>query len=622
MPAPLAALGSFVFGAGSSATGSMFNAPTRELTYVSNMAYPSALPGPETILAAWQRGYLDDLQTRICLGCHGVQLPAVGELNHLLGDIADQGVQVSPAYGLVWTAAGKLQQSIVSPEEVLTLLNRERITLAQASEFLRRGGMIDQGQQTAFLSLRYQLPTPSDLISFAVKEAWDPVIVGRYGYDEEFPREFAYWMERQGFGGDSRMPDQIAAGGNLVSWARQYWRVHWTNISPTQAYEMFHRLRPDRMHIYRETLPDVQPFLLQDVQAILKINDYPPAFRDQLTAIAYNKPRLVDIQRFYKLGIIDENEVQQLHLDYGYPPALATMRTSFVIQTAQTEELAKLKVNPIASLLKSYGQGVLTRDQLAEKIYAWAVAGTEAGREFAELPAAQRQAIARASGRVVAIIDKFDLDEANKANERYLKSLRRQYTRGIVSRLTARLNMVQRGFGDAFINRTLNEWDQDLQSGRLMLSTAQIRRLVIKQILPVNVADAWLENLGWAQPERQAILAEMNRDLRMEFAKAQEAAARTQKQKQAAIERQLKAAQAEADKQKRKLLATATPAKAHRWFVRGYFTEADLTKVLTDYEFPPKNKEAALKEARDDRREYLAKKQEEQEEQEEGEGQA
>src|SRR5205823_248169 len=117
---------------------------------------------------------------------------------------------------------------------------------------------------------------------------------------------------------------------------------------------------------------------------------------------------------------------------------------------------------------------------------------------------------------------------------------------------------------------------------------------VLKQVIPLAVAQTWLFNLGWRAPEIGAILAELQRDLALEFGKAQEKVATTQKQKQKALEQQIKAANQAKAKALQKLLNTISPAKATRYYVHGVFSLDDLSKALQMHDYQGVALQAAL----------------------------
>jgi hypothetical protein len=195
-------------------------------------------------------------------------------------------------------------------------------------EQLRLRGLIDNADYLADMqaqgytperileiqSIVKQIPGPGDLISMAVREAWDDTVSARFSYDVGLPEPFVEWMTKQGYSAD---------------WCKRYWRQHWVLPGVSQAYEMLHRLRPG----VSET-----PFTADDMASLLKTADIPEFFRDRLVAISYNPYTRVDVRRLYGTGVITESQVKSNYLDLGYDEEHATNLTTFTCQGAKAEE--------------------------------------------------------------------------------------------------------------------------------------------------------------------------------------------------------------------------------------------------------------------------------------------
>lgn len=170
------------------------------------------------------------------------------------------------------------------------------------------------------MALSKVIPGVQDLISMAVRDAWNEDAVRRFGYDEGFPVEVGQWTAKQGLSSD---------------WALRYWRAHWNLPSPTQGFEMVQRLRPGRVK---------EPFTQDDLFTLLKVADYPQYFRDKLMQIAYNVVTRVDIRRLFAEGIYSEDDVYQKYLDAGYSPQDAKDLADYTIKNqTDTEEGKKEK---------------------------------------------------------------------------------------------------------------------------------------------------------------------------------------------------------------------------------------------------------------------------------------
>lgn len=284
-----------------------------------------------------------------------------------------------------------------SPAETLALLNRKELSPAEADEFLKLAGLTEDKPREAFKKLANSIPGPADLVRFAVKEVWTRDVVDRFGYDAEYPDipAFREWMSRSGMGGTAAIPELGA--GQPESWAQAYWRAHWRTISPTQAYTMLHRLRPTggpnggpRVPSFtfveggQERTVPVPPVTIADVESILKINDYPPAFRARLAAISYLPFRLVDIRQIVYLaslsaanrsemvgdGISVREWATQQFMDRGQTRERASVLASVALATAhkrrQYESDRRHKTatrGRTGQALKLYDVGLKTREE-------------------------------------------------------------------------------------------------------------------------------------------------------------------------------------------------------------------------------------------------------------------
>jgi hypothetical protein len=169
-----------------------------------------------------------------------------------------------------------------------------------------------------FEKLTQVIPGVQDLISMAVREAWNEPVVQKFEYDAELPAEAAEWTKKQGLSAD---------------WFKRYWRAHWQLISASQGFEMMHRLRPD--------VSDV-PFTEADMSLLLKTADYPHFFRDRLIKIAYNPYTRVDVRRMYKLKILNETDVYNSYRDLGYDDEHAKNMTAFTVQYETATDTTKV----------------------------------------------------------------------------------------------------------------------------------------------------------------------------------------------------------------------------------------------------------------------------------------
>lgn len=182
------------------------------------------------------------------------------------------------------------------------------------------------------------IPGVGDLINMSVKEAFNPGVVKKFGYDQEFPEEVAVWSAKQGMSRE---------------WAEKFWYAHWLTPSIGQGFEMLHRLRPG--------IGD-NTFVEADMRELLKILDVPVYWRDKLIDISYNPLTRVDVRRMHDLGNLDEQGVKNAYLDSGYNEKNAQLMTEFTLD--YNKEPIKLLSKEV--VLRAFKKGMFTEKEATD----------------------------------------------------------------------------------------------------------------------------------------------------------------------------------------------------------------------------------------------------------------
>ncbi|GAI72398.1 unnamed protein product, partial [marine sediment metagenome] len=124
------------------------------------------------------------------------------------------------------------------------------------------------------------IPGPGDLFHLVAKEAFEPDMIKRMGYADEFPEEQVKWLEKQGISRD---------------WAEKYWYAHWETPSIQAGYEMLHREDPER--------PGQSIIDEEELDMLYRTVEIPPYWRSRLTKIAYLPYTRVDVRRMHDMGV-------------------------------------------------------------------------------------------------------------------------------------------------------------------------------------------------------------------------------------------------------------------------------------------------------------------------------
>lgn len=205
------------------------------------------------------------------------------------------------------------------------------------------------------------VPGMMDLVRMEVREVWRPEF--RAEQLEERPSgDFLKWAGYQGF--DEEHADS-------------YWAAHWSLITTSQAFEMYHRLREGR------TTPDLL-FTRDDLLKLLRRQDVLKRYRDQLIAIAYEVPTRREIRMMMQAGVIDRTEAEQLYLDRGVDPHFAPMLADFAAARAMTDPY---RGRWITSAMRHFREGYVDEAGFKEILAVREVPEdlTESSLDFAKL---------------------------------------------------------------------------------------------------------------------------------------------------------------------------------------------------------------------------------------------
>lgn len=221
----------------------------------------------------------------------------------------------------------QLAQRLTSEDMLLVGYWRGLVSEAKVDDQLAKAGY-KQEDIALWKQLSERIPSPSDLISIAVREGFDDAVARQFGYDEAFPSDAAEAAEK---------------GGMPTEWFARMWRAHWRLPSVTQGFDMFHRGIMSR----------------QELDLLLRASDIPSFWREKLVQLSYNVVTRVDVRRMYALGVISEQEVYQRYIDGGYSPDDARDLTEWTVaEYAETErELTKTEI------LSMYRDSILNENE-------------------------------------------------------------------------------------------------------------------------------------------------------------------------------------------------------------------------------------------------------------------
>lgn len=319
---------------------------------------PFEIPSGPDVHALWSRKVITDEQAECLLRANGL-LPGWQQLIHF-------AQRPWPPIDRVWFAK---ETGGMDEDEFRTMVGR-----AGYGE----GTDLDRWVRTS----QYQ-PTQTDLVTWMTRDVFDEETVDWKEADAEFKKKWA--GKALQYGKATNVPDAVM---------RNNWRAHYRLPSPTQLYEMLHRLRKGRV----DDKLVVEKQLLLDT---LGQNDVHPAWRDRLAAISFRPLTRVDAQRAFRNGDLDYDGLFQAYLDLGYDHPSAGAMADFA-RANKERAYANHRV------IKLYRKGGLPRSRAEDLLKAEGVPVKVSSRE----------------------LDFIDLEQKSKSKRACLAALRRRYRSG------------------------------------------------------------------------------------------------------------------------------------------------------------------------------------------------
>ena len=268
-----------------------------------------------------------------------------------------------------------LSRPLLSAYDIITIWRRGQITESERDDRIKELGYLDSDIPNITLLSEYY-PSPSDLVTFAVREVYSPEIAEKYGLNEDFPTEFL---------------DASFKAGLSETFARQYWAAHWRLPSATQGFEMLHR----------------GIISYEELNTLLRSLDYMPFWRDKLIQVAYNPYTRVDIRRMYAQGILDREGVYRAYLDIGYDSEHAENLTRFTVglEAPDVKEMSK------GEILRAYKLGTIAREDAVNRLERLEYVRTEAE----------------------ILLDTAELEQRNSAVSRAINNLIQQFDAELIT---------------------------------------------------------------------------------------------------------------------------------------------------------------------------------------------
>ena len=306
------------------ALGSLIDALFLRFSYEVNEKLHPKLPNESQLIAMWLRKIIGD-----------------ADLDSYLKKLGADDITI--------TTLKELSQVRLSPDMVMRLWIRDKDLYEPLWKELVDTGLAPA--RVSFLKeLSWAVPSPSDVINFAAKEAFEDKMAEIYGLDAEYDAVDQKWMDKAGIKEEARP---------------LYWIAHWQHPALNRVYDLFHR------GIITE----------EEMSRYYRLVEVPPYWRPKLTELSWDLPNRIELRMMARYGLVDKaflvEQLKKVGLGPDYREIAADMMLAMGIRTDLATRHSKgwITADEVKSELEASGLGT----QVQERMYQWIVknAGTD-----------------------------------------------------------------------------------------------------------------------------------------------------------------------------------------------------------------------------------------------------
>lgn len=466
----------------------------------------------------------------------------------------------------------------VTPDQLVRLYLRGEYSAETLYKRVREQGWQDSTNIDELVASQIFIPPPSDAVSMAVRDVFNPLLIGKQLMLDEYNQQAGL---RELFRANGIGPVHIAGikpdKQDIVDVGELYWLAHYANCSPTQVYEMLHRLRPGRTSKW--ALPGQTPEQtasmetdIETVRKLLQLNDYNPFWRDRLAAIAYRTLGRIDIRRFYATGVfgpplgraglqdgpngyavvgVAEREIVEANLDAGYSPDDSRKHAIYTALDYDSKRLAPIRKAILSETCEALQIGYDTPAKAKERLIAAGIGAEEAA----------------------LAVHKCDLARRVKQLKRAITYVRRAFLGGRLQEAGAEGILNELGLQPEVINDYLNEWSLDIRMRAKEPQAKQLCEWFGLGFLSLNEFIERLVRIGYSQQDYKRIIAHCIVGVQGKAAREQEKIAKL-------IAKNKKDLEARQRQRLREFLSARSEDHLKQWYADGTITIDDIRKTL------------------------------------------
>lgn len=546
-------------------------APTRVgASMVVGMEWPTA----GELMRLGRMGYVNEYDTQESL----LRVGVAADWDHPIGPVV--GLGSSARSRNAWNNLFYASQERGGHHEMFTVANRQLWPDTQVASYLSLYDFYDEDWRKWWANLRYEIPSSSDLVRFSVRHVFEPDLIAKLGYNNEFRPILDLWHRFQGlnypiftgpfkqqvaqYEAEKGLPpgsffaSYVEQGLADPTWAQAFWWSHWVLPSPSQGYLAYFRLRPDRDKRYDGPEALGVNFSYDDLTLLLRANDYPLKYRNMLAAIARPIPGVRFARDFRANGVYDEPALFEWALRQGYSDKDAGDIATDIDTWATRRENKETTCRGCNVVEKAYEVGIIDRGQMQAL--------------FSKLGVPAKEAAARA--------DLVDVDLKSRRALEVVRSLRRQYLAGKIGDQQAQILLAQYGLVAVRIDEYLSDWKLEKATNFKEIAAQKAIKWACQGIVAIDDLVKRLTNLGYQQPDIAGMVAEAELCALTIAARAAAAVQKAaEKQARALIAAQKAAAQA-ITQARRALASHGSPAQLRKWFCEGNIGQPELYSRL------------------------------------------
>lgn len=598
---------------------------------------PILMPEPAQLISAWGKGFINNDELRRWIQEHGVLLNqnwysrTLREGNNWYERVWQQVIKSTetapapdvyfrkwilsePGYTyqglkdvLVWNginsteAINEYTDSRNTPTlaDALLLRNREEISDDRLQEYMKCLGYSHGQERNALKQLRYWWPGPSDIITWAVKDVWRPEIVNRFQYDAEFPVVFQQFMDRQGAGwkpSDIGFP--VDAQFDITIPAAM-WRAHWQVISPSQAMDAVHRLRPIAPGNPGSRTAGVPAFTRDDFELILKTADYPPIMREWLFGLSYTPLSRIDIRRFSRLLPWTRQDILERYRDLGYSEADAGVQADFTLAERHAMETGRDRARIETVIRQLYEECVYSSGEAAAALKAARLKTPAQQADFAALSTAQQQSQGLADPAISYLLNSLDAKKKLNLAKKTKSAVRSAVLRREIDLNTAQLLLSQAGITGNCATELLQLWQLEMMVKGKQATASQILRWFVRGAITGQEVALRLSAMGYSNRDITAMLAVAGQDISLAVARQRKQLATDERSRLQAIRTELRLLRQQRKEAIADLNASATKAQIVKFYSSGLVSRQEAFAALIQRGVFPRDADLFLQEIDD-----------------------